>query len=185
MDIAALQGLLAAHTPADEREAEHLQRCVELAKGAGNSACRDHFVPGHFTSSGFVLPPEGEELLLIFHGKLDRWLQPGGHLEHGDADPLAGARREVAEEVGLLELELVSAGLFDVDVHEIPARRAEPAHEHFDLRFLFRARTRAVAAGSDARDVRWVAWTAVNEHESDASVMRAVEKLRRGVPPVA
>ncbi|MEN8041330.1 MAG: hypothetical protein ABFR95_07475, partial [Actinomycetota bacterium] len=46
---------------------------------------RSEFEPGHFTASGFVTSPDGEALLLIHHGKLDRWLQPGGHIDPEDA----------------------------------------------------------------------------------------------------
>jgi 8-oxo-dGTP pyrophosphatase MutT (NUDIX family) len=100
-----------------------------------------------------------------------------------DSDVLASARREVLEEVGLSELELASPGLFDVDVHEIPARKDQPAHEHFDVRFLFTTRTRDARAGSDAQAARWVPVHELlqgGEHSpypSDESVMRAVRKL--------
>jgi 8-oxo-dGTP pyrophosphatase MutT (NUDIX family) len=118
----------------------------------GDPFARDHFVPGHFTASAFVLSPARDALLLIHHSKLHRWLQPGGHVDAGDPDVLFAAQREVEEEVGLVDLSPAEpgAGLFDADVHRIPARRAEPEHEHFDLRFAFVAQSRAYRAGSDA-----------------------------------
>jgi hypothetical protein len=69
--------------------------------------------------------------------------------------------------------------LFDLDIHNIPGRAEEPTHRHFDLRFLFLAPSWEATAGSDAVDFRWVGLAEVAVHESDASVMRAVEKLRR------
>jgi hypothetical protein len=45
------------------------------------------------------------------------------------------------------------------------------------VRFLFRARTRAVRAASDAKAARWVPLSELNLELSDRSVMRAVEKL--------
>lgn len=184
-----LLAALRAFPPADALEAAHRDAMVALA-GAGPAALRrDHWEPGHFTASAFVLSPEREALLLIFHGKLDRWLQPGGHLEPGDLDPLAAARREVGEETGLGELELLGAdgpasGLdggavpfFDLDVHVIPARKADPAHRHFDLRFLFRARSRALVAGDDAVAARWVPLDEVPTVGTDESVLRAHRKL--------
>ena len=48
----------------------------------------------------------------------------------------ARALREAHEEaVNFDELARGSAGIYDLDVHPIPARGAEPAHEHFDIRF--------------------------------------------------
>jgi ADP-ribose pyrophosphatase YjhB (NUDIX family) len=96
---------------------------------------------------------------------------------------VAAARREVHEEVGLVELELVEPGPFDLDVHDIPARKDEASHQHFDVRYLFRARTRQVTAASDANDARWVPLAQIDAQLSDASVERVVEKLRsRAVP---
>jgi 8-oxo-dGTP pyrophosphatase MutT (NUDIX family) len=151
----------------------------ELCEAAPDPSARDHFTPGHFTASAFILSPERDALLLIFHGKLGRWLQPGGHVDAGDLDLLAAARREAAEEVGLAQLELLAPAPFDLDVHDIPARREDPAHRHFDVRFLFRAQTREARAGSDAKAARWVPLPDISLDISDRSVMRAVEKLRR------
>jgi 8-oxo-dGTP pyrophosphatase MutT (NUDIX family) len=141
-------------------------------------------VPGHVTASAFITTPARSALLLILHGKLKLWLQPGGHVELEDRDVLASARREVLEEVGLRALELATPGVFDVDVHEIPARADQPAHEHFDVRFMFTTTALEAQAGSDARAARWVPvkellrGAADSPYPSDESVMRAVRKLQ-------
>jgi 8-oxo-dGTP pyrophosphatase MutT (NUDIX family) len=116
--------------------------------------------------------------LLIWHTKLHLWLQPGGHIDPKDVDVFAAARREVAEEAGVTTLHAVGDGLFDLDVHVIPARPNEPAHSHFDVRLLFRCQDASLVAGSDAGDARWVGVSEVSPTESDESVMRAVRKLR-------
>lgn len=173
-----LRRLLDALVPADPAEAAHRDALLALSHAAGDPFSRDHWDPGHFTASAFVLAPEGTEVLLIHHGKLHRWLQPGGHVDPDDSDVIAAALREVAEETGLVEVDVVGDGLLDVDVHVIPARKGDPEHRHFDVRVLLRARTRTFAAGSDARDARWVSLDAVNAEESDESVLRAIRKIR-------
>jgi 8-oxo-dGTP pyrophosphatase MutT (NUDIX family) len=174
-----LRALLDAHPPADDREAVFVDRVRRLLEVPGDPFSRHHFTPGHVTASCFVLSPERDALLLVFHGKLHRWLQPGGHVDPGDADVIAAARREAAEEVGLPELRLADGErLLDVDVHDIPALKGEPPHAHFDVRLLFVAPHRRFRAGSDARDARWVPLDQVRLEESDESVMRAVRKLR-------
>lgn len=172
-----LASLLSAHTPADAVEAEHLARFRSLLELQGDVFARDHFTPGHVTASAFVLSPDGADLLLIHHGKLHRWLQPGGHVDPDDPDVFAAARREVEEEVALADLSLVHEGVFDLDVHDIPPLKGDPGHAHFDVRILLRAPHRDAVAGSDAQDVRWVPLGEVNGEESDESVMRAVRKL--------
>ena len=168
--------LLERYQTEDPKESEDLQACRELLRAGNGAFSRDHFEPGHFTASAFVVDKSTEETLLIFHGKLSRWLQPGGHFEPGDADLIAAAQREVEEETGAQDLQIVSP-LFDVDIHVIPGRKGDPAHRHFDLRVLFSTGNREIAHGSDAHDAKWVAMDAVHQLESDESVHRALRKI--------
>lgn len=96
---------------------------------------------GHLTGSAFLVSADRTHGWLIWHEKLGRWLQPGGHLEPSDASPWHGALRELCEETGL-EPSMVESDrrLFDLDIHPIPARGDEPEHLHYDLRFLFTLR---------------------------------------------
>ena len=176
-----LRALLHAHRCADDAETGHKSRMLALLDEPAPFS-RHTFEPGHFTASSFVLSPDSQSILLIFHSKLERWLQPGGHVDPTDEDIVAAARRELAEEVGLTDL-APEAGLLDLDIHLIPALTrtsgTEPAHEHFDVRLLFRAKDDRHTAGSDALDAMWVPLAEVNAVDSDSSVLRAVRKLGR------
>jgi len=174
----ALRALLVAHQPADAQERAHRDAMLALVEAGEAVLSRGHFEPGHFTASAFVLSPDRESVLLIHHSKLQRWLQPGGHIEPHDADVVAAALREVQEECGLSDLAPLGDGLFDVDVHVIPARRDEPAHKHFDVRVALWSRSEAATVGDGVSDVAWVPLAEVTASRSDASVVRAVGKLR-------
>lgn len=169
---------LTRYAPVDPREALSRDRMLELLEAEG-AFDRDHFHPGHFTASAFVLSPEQDEILLIFHKKLSLWLQPGGHIEPGDESLLAAAHREVAEEVGLHDLPNVTGdgSLFDIDIHSIPARRDEPAHEHFDVRFLLQAKSRDFQASDEVEGARWVPLLEIVEKAIDESLRRPARKL--------
>ena len=175
-----LKEMLRSYSPPTATEQEFWERMLQLLESAGDPFSRGHYEPGHFTASSFILSPDQKSLLLIYHSKLHRWLQPGGHVDPEDVNIVASAQREVREEVGLSDLELVSNGIFDVDIHEIPARKKEPAHDHYDVRFVFQAPDLSFAAGSDALEARWGPLTEITEVESDRAVMRAVEKLLKG-----
>ena len=172
---------LETHKSSDERERGFVERMKSLARGVEDPFSRASFEPGHFTASAFVLSPCGGRLLLILHSKLDLWLQPGGHIDETDSSLVDAARREAQEETGLRGLRTVpsGAGLFDVDIHPIPANRkkAEPAHEHFDLRFLFVSESSELRAGSDALAARWVPLDEVTDAGTDDSVLRALRKI--------
>ncbi len=176
---ASLIRLLDAYAPGDARESEHRRRVRELVDRTPDPFARDAYNPGHITSSAFILSPEENALLLVFHAKLAKWLQPGGHIDPEDADVCAAARREAREEAGVERLRLVEAdAIFDLDVHSIPARGQEPAHEHFDVRWLFVAEHSDVVAASDALEVRWFALDEIEPLGADESVVRALAKIR-------
>jgi 8-oxo-dGTP pyrophosphatase MutT (NUDIX family) len=165
------------YQPIDERELGFRRRMLALLDGPAPFA-RSHYEPGHLTASAFVVSPERDQVLLIFHRKLGIWIQPGGHIEPSDASLRAAALREVREEVGLALPEAPEASVFDLDIHGIPARKTEPFHEHFDVRFRFRAPSLSFSASPEVADARWVELSKIDQVTSDESVLRAVRKLR-------
>jgi len=142
---------------------------------------RKTMIPGHFTASSFVLHPSSDRVLLIRHRTLGLWLQPGGHFERDDDDLEFAARREVLEETGIGNLRRLRtfSGLFDIDIHPIPAnpKRGEPAHQHFDLRLAFMARSDQITASHEVIDARWVHLDDVATLGSDDSVLRCTRRL--------
>ena len=100
---------------------------------------------GHITTSAFIIDEAHTEILLLKHRSLNRWLQPGGHVE-GDSSLLLSALREAHEETGIPENELKHIAVFedervpfDIDSHFIPAnpKKEEDGHYHHDLRYVF------------------------------------------------
>jgi len=171
-----LIALLEAYVAPDEERAAK-RAMLDYARTDGDVFSRDVYEPGHFTASGFVLSPGGESLLLVHHRRLNRWLQPGGHVDPTGERVIEASMREIEEETGIGELTHVGRGIFDIDVHEVPAYGKEPAHAHFDVRFLFRAADTDVVAADEVHDAAWVRLDAVAARTADRSVLRAVDKL--------
>lgn len=171
--------LFSRYIPGDAREAEFAKRMQVLLSGPAPFD-RTLYQPGHFTASAFVLSPENDSVLLVLHKKLGLWLQPGGHIEPTDSSVVQAAEREVAEEVGLSGLELIEphAPILDLDIHSIPPRPSEPAHQHFDVRFAFRAPSRAVHPNHEVQNPLWAPLDRVSTITTDWSVLRVVQKLQ-------
>ncbi len=91
-----------------------------------------------------------------------------------------GAAGEAREESGLAEVRVASPGIFDCDVHGIPARREEAAHDHYDVRFLLEADSRLpLVVSEESHDLAWVAFDDVPRLAPDPSVLRMLYKTPR------
>ena len=156
---------------------------AQLDEDAGDVFSRTN-MRGHITTSAFVLDPGLQQVLMIHHRTLGRWLQPGGHHEAGQS-LWESAVREAAEETGVSALSLHPAHPefgpalpLDIDSHAIPAnpRRGEDAHWHHDYAYLQIAPLDAVLLPK-LDEVSGVAWRRLDELD-DARFRRLALKLR-------
>ncbi len=143
---------------------------------------------GHVTGSALVVSPDLTQVLLTLHAKLGKWLQLGGHAD-GQSEVHAVARREVEEESGLALIQFLAyeslfgleAGRdplpFDFDCHDIPARKNEPAHVHYDVRYLIVADpAERLAITEESKDLRWFPMAAARGLTDERSMLRQFDK---------
>ena len=169
--------LLAAHAPYDDDERRALARVTHFVRSYPDCFERSR-MDGHVTGSAWVTSPRGDRVVLVHHAKLHRWLQPGGHAD-GESDVARVALREAEEETGLRSIVLASPAIYDVDVHEIPERKSEPRHFHYDVRFRFFADPdEAPIVSAESHDVRWLGVDELAASSPERSVERMVEKMR-------
>jgi 8-oxo-dGTP pyrophosphatase MutT (NUDIX family) len=171
--------IIAAYAPSDAREGEHQAAFLHLLRATTQPYSRDQFVPGHITASCFIIDRDGR-LLLHHHRRLNRWLQMGGHLEPSE-DAVTAALREGREESGLEDLRIVSNGIADLDVHPIPAGRGEPAHRHFDVRYIARTDSPDSIA-ADVRESNQLMWCDLDRAAAfmqGEESLRVIQKIRR------
>jgi 8-oxo-dGTP pyrophosphatase MutT (NUDIX family) len=148
---------LESHSAHDKAEARDIVRMIRLLETVPDCFHR-HEMKGHITGAALLLSRDGTKTLMNFHKSLGRWLQFGGHSD-GDEDTFAVAARELREESGITEFEQAMNGIFDVDVHPIPAnpKRGEEAHEHYDILLLFRCTGSEDFTVSDESDnLKWM-----------------------------
>jgi 8-oxo-dGTP pyrophosphatase MutT (NUDIX family) len=172
--LLALLDAFAARHPEDHVRTARFRDFVERHPDCLLRSC----VPGHLTASAWIVSEDRSAVLLVRHRKLGRWLQPGGHAD-GDADLAAVALREAREETGLTRLVAADPLPFDVDVHEIPAHGIEPAHLHYDVRFVIvAAREEVPCASSESTAIAWVQAERLEDVTTDESVLRMHRRSR-------
>jgi 8-oxo-dGTP pyrophosphatase MutT (NUDIX family) len=166
------------YDPIDAREAEMRGRLIAFVAAHAEPFARTLAI-GHVTASAWIVDAARTRALLTHHRKLGRWLQLGGHAD-GDPDVRAAALREAREESGLSSLRFASDKIYDLDIHSIPARPGEPAHDHYDVRFAFEADAgEPLVISAESKDVAWVLLADLAGYGADESVLRLARKTSR------
>ena len=176
-----LLDLLKNHKGFDENESKMLAETIEFVKFNEDCFMRELTI-GHVTGSAWIVDKSHRYVLLTHHRKLDKWFQPGGHCD-GDKDVLNVAMKEAIEETGVVDIQLLSNDIYDVDVHLIPAggvpqRKGIAEHFHYDIRFLFEADKEIPLIISDeSNDLAWVEIAKVAEFNNSESITRMGRKV--------
>ena len=141
---------------------------------------RKNFI-GHITGSAIIFDYKNSKVLLIKHIILQRWLQPGGHIEKTDASILDGVYREIFEETNIAkdDLMLISPIFgkkfpIDIDSHPIPENPAkhEKQHFHHDLRYFFIYKGEKITEESEN-----LKWSDVSSLSSQVTFLKLVKKI--------
>jgi 8-oxo-dGTP pyrophosphatase MutT (NUDIX family) len=159
-----------------EDEQPFISRFCELLESA-RCFQRDH-LPGHITGSAWIINKNRTHVLLVHHAKLNKWLQPGGHAD-GEENVLNVAMREVQEETGLVHVNQLVPGIFDLDIHTIPARADFPEHLHYDVRYALMATDNDanLEVSEESHDVKWIRLGDVPKLcGNNASILRMIAK---------
>jgi 8-oxo-dGTP pyrophosphatase MutT (NUDIX family) len=149
---ALVHSLLADRLPFDAREQASIEQIL-FEVDRLTSPFDEHADLTHVTGSAVVAGPRG--VLLLVHRRLGFWMQPGGHLEPGEA-PWEAAAREAREETGLTVHHPAGGPvLVHADVH-----RSAQEHTHLDLRFLVFAPADDTPRPppEESQAVRWFTW---------------------------
>ena len=165
------------YTPYNKEEQEYVKRTIHFLDNNTNCYSRTNLA-GHVNAGALVMAEDGS-VLLNHHKILDKWLLFAGHSD-GDTNSLNVAKREVMEESGITEYNDLGGKIFDVDVHLIPEdkEKNEPAHYHYDIRFLFIVKNKDFKISSESLEVKWMSIDEAKQ-VGYSSITRVLDKANK------
>lgn len=130
---------------------------------------------GHICSSVWIVNHEHTHALLTHHKKFDLWVQLGGHND-GFTNCKQVAAQEALEESGILGLQFLNEGIFDIDIHAINSA----CTYHYDIRYLMQApKDSNFVVSEESHSLAWVPFEQISQQTLFASVLRMNEKFKK------
>ncbi len=130
------------------------------------------------SAGGIVLDESGDQVLLLIRPSRDEVRLPKGHIER-DEEPVAAALREVQEETGYGDLEVIAdlgelMVTFLLDENEI-----DRTERYFLMRIKSPERTKRPPADEKQFFTVWVPWSELEEHLTFEAEREWVKRARR------
>ena len=170
--------------PQRSREVRKLSRLL----GSGNPILPLLDLDGHVTASAILFDRSRSQVMLVYHPKLQRWLQPGGHVKSGE-NVWDCAIREIGEETGLGDVAKLPSDNrpvpLDINTHTIPAdsTTGEPSHLHHDFLYLFDASEYLPSGRQPDCETHWFPLVQLAKGSFGDRLQRAALTLIGGQPP--
>lgn len=136
------------YQPCNEQEERDRTMILEyLAKG--NDVFFREQKGAHMTASAWVVNPERNKVLMVYHNIYNSWSWMGGHAD-GEHDLLQVAIREVQEESGIQTVLPVTDDIFSLEVLTVDGHWKKgqyvSSHLHLNLTYLLEADERETLA---------------------------------------
>ena len=136
----------------------------------------------HFTTSTYLMNESFTKTLFLLHPKFAKWLPPGGHIEKNET-PEEAARREIAEETGVLNVNFIKPH-FNSDFtdsraemllkpHFLMSQLIEENHYHLDMIFFAKIKEDSYISPEKHQ----LKWFSVKEVEQEQNIFNNVKKL--------
>ncbi len=141
---------------------------------------------GHIVAGGFIYAKKENKFLVLYHNDLKLFLYPGGHVDNNDINPLDASKREIFEETGLSDLELLKLMddeliPIDIDTHKISynERLNLPEHYHFDFRYLFMVDeiSDIKIDSEELSNYKWISLDELSEDKNYGVVTNKIKKI--------
>lgn len=130
-----------SYIPCNEQEENDRRVMLRLLETQDDILTRDNQTV-HFSASSWLLNKDHTKVLMVYHNIYHSWSWTGGHAD-GEADLLAVARREAAEETGVKNIRVLSDEIFSLEILTVDGHIKHgnyvPSHFHLNATYLLEA----------------------------------------------
>ena len=113
-ELLKLKEKIEKYKPFNEQEENDRKVMLQYIENFDNVLTRENEF-GHFTASAWALNKEKTKVLMIYHNIYQSWAWTGGHSD-GEADPLNTAIRELKEETGVKDVNVLDKDIFSLEI---------------------------------------------------------------------
>lgn len=124
--------------PFNEQEKNDKEIILKLMNKYDNLLTRENEI-AHFTASAWAVNKDRTKVLMIFHKIYNSWAWTGGHAD-GDNNLLYTAIRELKEETGVKNVNVIDNNIFSLEIITVDGHikrgRYVSSHLHLNLTYL-------------------------------------------------
>jgi 8-oxo-dGTP pyrophosphatase MutT (NUDIX family) len=170
------------YVPYNEQEEKDKQFIIDCETKLGDILNRTNDI-SHLCSSAFIVNPERNKVLCIYHNIFQSWTFPGGHAD-GDDDMLYVAKKELMEETSLKNFKVLSTTPISIDVIGVQSHFRKgafvPSHIHLSFTYLIEADEKeAVSILADENsDIAWLTFDELFEKCSEPYMIKVFKKIK-------
>jgi 8-oxo-dGTP pyrophosphatase MutT (NUDIX family) len=183
-----LTQLMTDFVPANDQETSDRQIVLNLIRQHGRQILTRLNPVAHITSSGLILNEAHNKILMVHHNIYNTWTWTGGHAD-GDADLLAVALKEAAEETGVLSIRPFKNDILSLDILPVYGHfkngQYVSAHLHLSVAFLLIADEQEplIINPKENSGVQWVPISQASRYSNEPFMLAIYKKIldRAGV----
>lgn len=156
---------------------------------SSNILTRDNQI-AHLTSSGLILNPAMDKVLMIHHNIYKTWAWTGGHAD-GDTDMLEVAIKEAKEETGASEIVPLTTAMLSVDIIPVYGHvkngKYVSSHLHLNTAYVLIAdeNENLTINTEETSDVAWVDVEKLSDYSNEPYLidiyLKLIQKAKRRI----